>query len=501
MANFFSGLTRGNFRFPDAAINYGSSPLPSIPPGAAQFIRPDGQYGDGGSLLPGGLHNPYAFARSARISTQTQMAFPNRVQLIIPALYIPAPESDGLDMTDPILEHAISDGDLVFSFRMGLNMAGYGSHYYKAPYGHTAKAVQLINLATVNYILWGLQVGRLRKKSTRWTKFFKDLLEKKYAQHLNGSLTETKVWNFIKSYLRPFGIQHGGDQQGGMHQGDTNRIVTHGAVDYVSSFAIEGKLLHVNNLWRDYDVHENDDLILALRCMEVPRADIQFNLSSSVRSQRTERVSVSNKFYFLRPETLQYRSFSDIPYIHIGRSQKYCSLYSRGQDACCWDARIPVTPGAPLQLTFEPVFTDSDSMFYKSWDMNANDEHEEGSGTNDGDNENIYLTEEQKLFRDKELNEQNQSNVSTHKLVFTSASFFPSETSNISSLATDGSSSVPFSQTARTECAFSPVSPLLHQPQLKPPKSKKPRTSAGATASVLEMLSGAAAVSNETSKI
>jgi hypothetical protein len=66
----------------------------------------------------------------------------------------------------------------------------------------------------------------------------------------------------------------------------------------------------------------------------------------------------------LRPEVLEYQSFSEFPYLHIGRSQKYCSEYNRGLNICCWDARMSVIPGAPLQLTFEPVFVDSDSMYY-----------------------------------------------------------------------------------------------------------------------------------------
>lgn len=433
-------LRNGNFRFPDSAINYGNSPLPLIPPNAAQFKSADGQYRDSNALLPGRLYHPYAYGQAARISTQTQMAFPNRVQLIIPALYIPAPQSDGLSKSDPILEHAISDGDLVFAFRMGMNMAGYGSNYYKAPYGHTAKAVKLVNLATLNYILWGLQIGKTLSKPIRWELFFKALTEKGYKQIMDGcsskgDIKESTVWNFIKTYLRPLGVQHGGDQQGGMHQGDSNRIVTHGAVDYVSSFAIEGKLLHVNNLWRDHDVHENDDLVLALRYIDYPHADLQFNLSSSVRSQRTENVPIPKRFYFLCPEILQYRSFSDVPYIHIGRSQKYCSLYARGHNACCWDARIPVIPGAPLQMTFEPVFMDSDAMFYKSWDINdKGNQDSEGDDENRDDNyedNNEDDENEEKTSRITENEDLDDDNLHPkHGLRFTNASFFSSASSS-----------------------------------------------------------------------
>ena len=364
--SLFSGLTGGAFRMPDSAINYGNVPLPSIPPGATQFTTADGRYNATSSLLPGGLESPYAYGISARASTQTQMAYPNRVQLIIPKLYIPAPESDGVDPTDPVLQHAISDGDFVFSFQMG-SMAAYGSQYCEAPYGHAAKAVQLVNLATVNYLLWGLQVGLRGPKASRWRAFFNNLT--KTGIRASTALDETAVWNFIKTYFRPFGVQHGGDQQGGRHEVDGGSIVTHGAVDYVSSFAIEGKLRHVNNLWRDHDVRENDDLVLALRHKAPPHGELPFVLSSSVRATRNERVAVTSGFYYLRPEVLQYRSFSDVPFIHVGRSMLYCSAYTRGVESCCWNARMPVTPGAPLLLTFEPVFVDSDRMHFAAWEI------------------------------------------------------------------------------------------------------------------------------------
>jgi hypothetical protein len=304
------------------------------------------------------------------------MAHPNKVALVIPKLYIPSPESDGLSHSNPVLEHSVSDGDLVFSLNMGTEMASYGSMYYMAPYGHSAKTVPLINLATVNYLLWGLQVGLRREKSIEWKNFYSKLT-KGAIQRYPNELSQQTVWNFLQTFIIPFGVMHGSDLQGGQHEGDSNHVVTHGAVDYVSSFAVEGKLLHVNNLWRDCDVHENDDLILALRKMEAPHGDVNFNLSSSTRAFRAERVPVSNSWYFLRPEVAQFRSFSDIPYIHVGRSQKYCSMYSRGQDLCCWDSRMAVVPGAPLQLTFEPGYVDSDEMRLAKWELGAPEEADE----------------------------------------------------------------------------------------------------------------------------
>ena len=359
---FFAALQNAQVRMPDSAINYGG-PLPSIPSGSPQFTSADGQYNQH-SMPISGL-SPYAYGTAARISTQTQMAHPNRVALIIPKLYLPSPQADIATVNNPVLEHAISDGDLVFSFRMTSDMTSYGSQYFVAPYGYSSKAVPLINLSTANYILWGLQVGLRLARNSHWMLFFAKLLRNHPIIQNIQNITVDQVWNFVRTYLRPFGIQHGGDQQGGQHEGDADPIVTHGAVDYVSSYAIEGKLLHVNNLWRDHDIHEGDDLILSLTQMNAPHADLFFDLSSSTRSHRTEKVPVTNSWYYLRPNVLAFKSFSDSNYIHIGRSQKYCSLFSRGADVCCWNARMCVIPGAPLQLTFEPSFMQSDDMFYE----------------------------------------------------------------------------------------------------------------------------------------
>jgi hypothetical protein len=365
---FFAGLRSGAIRRPDALIN-GMGPLPFIPPGAPQFSTPDGRINaQTVNFSPTeALGQPYAYGTSARISTQTQQAHPNRVQLVIPKLRVPSPESDGLDETDPVLQHAVSDGDLIFTFRMGTHMMGYGAQYVHAPYGFAAKATPVVNLACVNYILWGLQVGLNGPKGKRWKAFF--AMMTKHAIHRERGFNEAEVWRFIQAYLRPFAIQHGGDQQGGMHEGDPNSVVTHGAVDYVASMMIEGKARHVNNLWTGYDVHENDDLILALRFKAPPHGEVPFVLSSSVRATRNERVAVGQGFYYLRPEILAYRSFSDTPYIHIGRSQKYCSAFQRSMDSCAFDARAPVSPGAPLQITFEPTFVDSDAMFYRKREL------------------------------------------------------------------------------------------------------------------------------------
>ena len=62
------------------------------------------------------------------------------------------------------------------------------------------------------------------------------------------------VFNFLRSFMAPYGVQFGADTQGGLHEGNDDPFV--GAADYISAFGIEGKLLNVMNLWRAHDIVE-----------------------------------------------------------------------------------------------------------------------------------------------------------------------------------------------------------------------------------------------------
>ena len=62
-------------------------------------------------------------------------------------------------------------------------MLSYASAYAMVPRGTSSRAVQLINLSTVNYILWGLQVGSKLPGGNRWRLFFDQLCRSASAPH------------------------------------------------------------------------------------------------------------------------------------------------------------------------------------------------------------------------------------------------------------------------------------------------------------------------------
>lgn len=376
---FYSALQGGGPTFPNSIINGpGVGPLPpTIAPSYASegFKGPDGRINDRRRLLENLASDIYTYGPNPRrIETQTQNNHPNKVQRIIPKLFLPAAQSDSSVYQDPVLEHATTDGDVVFSLKMNRDMTDHGSKYVIYPMGYSERAIKVVNLATLNYILWGLQVGSLLPAGNRmWLAFFRQLCKTQHEPLLRklegeegGLSLKEMIWNFIKTYFDPFGVQHGFDTQGGQHEGSKTKAVAH-AVDYVSAFALEGKLLKVNNLWKTCDVFEDDDVVLALRQMKPQSMPLVFNLSSSNRSIRTERAPVPMAWWYLQPEALEYKSIIETPHIHIGRSQKMVTAYAKpnfGNDMPAWNARSAIQ-GTPLQMTFEPCFVDSDDMYLK----------------------------------------------------------------------------------------------------------------------------------------
>lgn len=368
---FFGALLQGDISGPDALIN-SMGPLPTLNGAPFQFhANTHAQINDRARLLEGGLM-PYTYGPS-RItqSTQTQNNIPNKKPTAICKLFIPAVQSDGTAQ-DPVLEHAISDGDIAFSLRMNADMLSSAVGYATAPRA-AVNAVQLINLTTLNYLLWGLQVGAEMPNGGQWAKFYKNLCKMELVK-FRGKYSMENVFNFIRSYIFPYGVMHGPDTAGGLHEGNSDPFIV--TTDYMAAFAVEGKLINVMNLWRAHDVGEDDDLVLEMTYMPPQPTSVAFNLSSSVRATRLERAPVPIGWWYLNPVVLKYKTIIDVPHIHIGRSQKRVSAYNSsrfGLDMPPWNARACVL-GVPLQMTFEPCYRSSDAMCLKFFSDITEDE-------------------------------------------------------------------------------------------------------------------------------
>lgn len=361
MANLFSNLA--GFTFPNTVMNQG--PLPPPTGGKnTEFQNPDGMINESNALLDN--VNPYAYGpNKARPSTQTSYVnHPHMVQKVMPKIFIPAAKADH-NLPDIPLEHSLYDGDLTFTLRMPREMIVGPSEFCHARNVPGRSLAQLVNLATINYLLWGLQIGRRspNARNNRWQDFYLRLTEGQ-LHYLKDVDTEEGVWNFVQMYLRPFGVMVGSDKQGGQHEGGNNRIATY-PVDFVASFLIDGKCRKLNNLWRHSNISAGDDVGLVLKKTTENEKSIMHVLTTGGRSYRDERTDSDRSWYYLAPAIIGPETHKQ-PFIHIGRSQGQYSAYNvgMGMGRCPWDARA-CTLGVGIQVTFCPTFYTPDHVKYR----------------------------------------------------------------------------------------------------------------------------------------
>ncbi len=324
------------FVFPNTFMNLGPLP-PTTVPGDPEFQTPDGMINETSALLDN--ISPYSYGpNSARPSTQTSYVnHPHMIQKIIPKIFIPtAAGTPGAP--DVALEHALHDGDLTFTLRMPKEMITGPSEYCHARNLPGRTMAQLVNLSTVNYLLWGLQIGRGSAENplnNRWQDFFLRITQGQLHKRKDVR-SERAIWFFLQTYLRPFGVMVGSDMQGGQHEGGNNNVATY-PVDFIASFLIDGKCRKLNNLWRHSNISAGDDVVLVLRKTDPHMKTIQHVLTSGARAFREERTVSNESWWYLSPEISTYETHKN-PHIHIGRAQAMYSSYNvgMGMGRCPW---------------------------------------------------------------------------------------------------------------------------------------------------------------------
>lgn len=158
MSDFFGGIYSG-VRRPDVVMNDG--PLPPLSIGAgypAGFNGiPDGKIDYATSLLSD--LDPYAYGEAARPGSQAAyQPIPHVAQRIIPSLDLPEAQPFNMGGSFFRLSHQVDDGDVAFVIRA--MFSPYELVADKRRYNKQGRLYQvdpIVNLATVNYILHGLQ--------------------------------------------------------------------------------------------------------------------------------------------------------------------------------------------------------------------------------------------------------------------------------------------------------------------------------------------------------
>lgn len=318
MSDFFGGL-KGHIEQPDVVMNRGPLPPTSsagMPPGFNGV--PDGEIDMASSLL--GDLQPYAYGQAARPGSQAgYQNIPHAVARIIPAINIPEPQRYGGDGFF-LLNHQVDDGDISFVIRAMFSPFNLVDSKQRLNRQGMLYAVDpVVNLATLNYILHGLQrygyevpAGQNNSDDrhtrapwrTLWMamnldSYFSSNFQKKlYVQsrsnvsQSDGSDNSNKslairamrysiAEHVIRHCITPFGVPRGSEKQGGQHQGVNFKSVTW-PVDFVTSNLIDGKCQNLANYWRRDDINAGDDLMLFLQ--DVPTTE--YVLSSNPRSMR-----------------------------------------------------------------------------------------------------------------------------------------------------------------------------------------------------------------------
>ena len=263
MSDFFAGVNGA--RFPDVVMNKGPLPgMGGLPTPLHDTV--DGRINYNSSLL--GDLEPYAYGEPGYLSSQNSyLNIPHKIQKIVPFLFLPNP--DGTDSFR--LNHPIDDGDIAFALRLDRNSEVCGGLNSKSVqrYGLGTAIDPMINLCTLNYLLAGVQlctpVPNLREK---WDRLLHYLDASRFAGDNTREYDFADLQRIVRHLIRPFGIAHGSEKQGGQHEGSLSSVTW--PVSFVISLTLDGKDANMINIWHKHDVEAGSDLVLRLKPVPIP---------------------------------------------------------------------------------------------------------------------------------------------------------------------------------------------------------------------------------------
>jgi hypothetical protein len=248
----------------------------------------DGKINYNSSLL--GDLEPYAYGEPGYLSSQTAyLNIPHKIQKIAPSLFLPEPDGTGSFK----LNHAIDDGDIAFTMRLDRHseiVSGLSSKSLHRS-GLGTAIDPMINLCTLNYLLAGIQVcTQLPALRGKWDALLHYLDKKKFAGNASRNYNYNDLKHIVRHLIRPFGIAHGSEKQGGQHEGSLAPVQW--PVSFVISLTLDGKEANMVNVWHSMDLNAGDDLVLRLKRMPLP-SNGRYTLNHFPKSL-TDKVFSSN---------------------------------------------------------------------------------------------------------------------------------------------------------------------------------------------------------------
>jgi len=369
MSDIFSALS-GGIRFPDARIN-GGGPLPTSLSGPAGINGdPDGRYNFNGELLSG--ITPYAFGPGRMGSDRNYQQIPHRIQKIVPALFLPYADSAHNNSMMKV-SHGVDQGDIAFAINSekvqamlfdSVCMRDVKIHNMSIP-----NSTAFANLATVNYILAGLQrlTTQNDPKFNTWAAmaFHLGYDYKKIPEIDPKPHTLDFIIRLLSTRLLPFGICAGSEHQGG--QNETGLAPVQAAANYVTTMTVDGQNRDLVNLWSHINLSAGDTLIFRLKYMPSQHYTLNHYYKGVVRQTFTQPTQcwqlVADKFDMSSsPETdpscsYDYRVDG---YWRIGQTFQHRGKTENDSGGHADDTLY--LRGQLLQITFAPMWTCPNGM-------------------------------------------------------------------------------------------------------------------------------------------
>ena len=365
MSELFANL--GGFRQPDVRMNQG--PLPSVAGGpAGSNGTPDGVINGTGALL-GGI-TPYAYGESARAGSDSNyQQIPHRVQYIVMPLHLPA--QNGLSTHK--VSHVVDNGDLAFVLNTrGRQWFGPGENVLSA--GPVSLPL-FANIEVVNYILACMQLAPLvaagppGKRSWTairghlWKQAFDERKVRADPQERAEHLFECVQYT-LQNLFKPHGICAGSEKQGGQHEETWAPVQA--AVNYTTTMTVDGQNRDLINYWHSMHICAGDRLILRLEPRNANNAKMQakeFQLTSYYKRPVSATISADKMYWQVVPHILHadapLLAEQELPW-HDYRLTGHWHIAQSFQGRRGFDTGAAAHKGAPLQVTFTPMFVHGD---------------------------------------------------------------------------------------------------------------------------------------------
>jgi hypothetical protein len=178
------------------------------------------------------------------------------------------------------LSHSVDDSDVAFVMRLDrrstvcsmLNSSSTKLHKVGT------NIDGFINLATLNYLLAGLQLCYVSShtEKSKWFELLYDLDQYMYPT-IGTQLTLWDLRYITRELIVPFGVVRGSEKQGG--QDETSLSAATWPVNFVCNMVLDGHERNILNYWHYHDINAGEDLVFRLKPMPIPKGKSAYTLN------------------------------------------------------------------------------------------------------------------------------------------------------------------------------------------------------------------------------